>query len=92
MSEDAIKVELNGLHQDVTLLREEGRARGEKIDQMLERTVDVEVRVEKLEDDGEANRERFKELDSRIWKMAGLLAIALGGVEGARELWTMIFQ
>jgi len=90
VSEDAIKVELSGLHENVNLLREEGRARGEKIDKMLERTVGVEARVGKLEEDNEDHKERFKNIEALIWKITAFLALALGGVGGAKELYSLL--
>lgn len=86
MSEDAIRAELCGVREDVHLLREEGRERGKKIDSMLVETAKVKVRVSKLEEDNGEYKRKFKEIESKLYKIGFWAALALGGIGGAKEI------
>lgn len=86
MSEDAIRAELSGVREDVHLLREEGRERGKKIDSMLVETATVKVRVSKLESDNAEHKKKFKEIESKLYKIGFWAALALGGATGVKEI------
>lgn len=86
MSEDGIKAELQGVRSDVALLREEGKERGKKIDAMLVETAQVKVRVQVLEDDNQSHKRKFKELESKLYKVGFWAALALGGTAGVKEI------
>ncbi|MBE6401342.1 MAG: hypothetical protein E7037_04850 [Verrucomicrobia bacterium] len=86
MSDDAIKAELRGVRSDVAQLREEGKERGKKIDSMLVKTAEVEVRVGVLEKDNGEHKRKFKEIESKLYKIGFWAAVALGGAAGTKEI------
>lgn len=86
MSEDAIKVELQGVRGDVAQLRKEGNERGKKLDDVLLKTAQVEVRVENLESDNKEYKDRFEKIESKIYKIGFWAVLALGGAVSAKEI------
>lgn len=83
MSEDAIRVELQGL-------REDGRRRGDKIDEVLRETTKIDKRVDRLKGVVDLHTEKLNShdvkidnLEKRIYQIGFLLLVLHGS---AREV------
>ena len=79
MGEDGVEAALAALREDVSRLRDEGRDRSQKIEQVLLQATKTNGRVNGLEARERSRDEKMSTLEKRIWQVAALLA-ALGGV------------
>ena len=78
MGEDGVETALAALREDVSRLRDEGRERSQKIEQVLLQATKTNCCVNGLEARERARDEKMSTLEKRIWQVAALLA-ALGG-------------
>ena len=78
MGTDGIEATLAALRNDISRLRDEGRERSQKLEQVLLQATKTNGRVNGLEARERAQDEKMSTLEKRIWQVAALLA-ALGG-------------